>query len=91
MPNHIFCDGHVVVDLAIVYLELEADKVGEDGRGSGLGPNGRNLLSCLGTDDRETVTGQLVGSGGISTGSRCCFLTGRCVVLVDDIVSNARR
>ena len=47
MSNHIFCDGHVVVDLAIVYLELETDKVGEDGRGSGLGSDGGDLLSPL--------------------------------------------
>lgn len=54
MSDHIFCDSHVVVDLAIVYLEFETDKVGEDGGRSCLRSDGRNFLAWLGTDNWET-------------------------------------
>lgn len=51
MSHHVLGDSHVVVDLAIVYLELETDKVGEDGGRSCLGSDGGDLLAWLGAND----------------------------------------
>ena len=41
MAHHIFRDCYINVVLAIMYLELETDEIGQDGRGTSLGTNGR--------------------------------------------------
>lgn len=55
MPHHLLGDSQVNVVLAVVYLELEADKVGQDGGGPGLGADGSDLLAGLGALDGESV------------------------------------
>jgi hypothetical protein len=55
MPDHVLGDGHVVVHLAIVHLELEADEVGQDGGGARLRPDRLELLARRGPCDGETT------------------------------------
>ena len=62
MAHHLLGNGHVMVDLTVVYLELETNEVRQDGCRTGLGPNRRNLLAWLGPYDRES------GGTGISAG-----------------------
>lgn len=66
MAHHVLCNRHVVVDLAIVYLESQADEVGEDCSGAGFGLDGRCELARFGPHDWETV-----GDSGLVKGS--CF------------------
>lgn len=54
MSDHVFRYRDVVVDLAVVHGELEADEAGQDGGGSRLGLDGLGPLAGLGADDRET-------------------------------------
>lgn len=51
VANHVLRNDHVVVNLAIVNLKLETDKVGQDGCGPGLGSYRYNLLSRLWSND----------------------------------------
>jgi hypothetical protein len=51
MPYHILCDGHIMINLPIVDLELQPYEVGQDGRGARLCLDGRRLLSGSGADD----------------------------------------
>jgi len=60
VADHLLGDGQVVVDLAVVDLELEADKGGQDRGGAGLGPDGHHLLAHFGADDGETARGVTV-------------------------------
>ena len=55
MPHHILCYPHIVVDLAIVHLENEADKVGEDSCAARLRLDGRSTLSRLGANDWKSA------------------------------------
>ena len=55
VSDHVFSYRHLVVDLAIVHGELEADEAGEDRGGSRLGLDGFGPLAGLGADDWETV------------------------------------
>ena len=55
MPNHLLGHSQVDVVLAVVHLELEADKVGQDGGGPGLGADGSDLLAGHGALDGETM------------------------------------
>ena len=55
MADHLLGDDEIVVDLAVVDLELEADKVGQDGGGPGLRADRGNLLARLGALDREAI------------------------------------
>lgn len=59
MAHHVLGDGHVVVDLAVVDLELEPYEVGQDGRGTGLRADWYDLLPGLWSDNGET--GDMVG------------------------------
>jgi hypothetical protein len=51
MPYHILRDGHIMINLPIVDLELQPYEVGQDGRGARLCLDGRRLLSGSGADD----------------------------------------
>lgn len=55
MTNHLLSNGQINIILAVVDLELEADKVGQDGGGPGLGADGGDLLAGLGAHDGETI------------------------------------
>lgn len=55
MADHVLCDDDVVVDLAVVDLELEADEVGKDGGGPGLCANRADSLAWEGTGYGKTV------------------------------------
>lgn len=56
VSNHIFRDRHLKIILSIVNLKLQADKIGQNGRGSGLCSNGRDFVSStLGPDNGETI------------------------------------
>lgn len=55
MSHHLLSHSQVDIVLAVVHLELEADKVGQDGGGPGLGADGRDLLAGFGLDDGETM------------------------------------
>lgn len=55
VPNHVLGDDNVVVYLAVVHLELEADEVGQDGGGARLRPDRLYLLAGLGTCDGKTI------------------------------------
>lgn len=57
MADHVLGDDDVVVHLAVVHLELEADEAGQDGGGPRLRADGLDLLAGLGTHDREAVRG----------------------------------
>ena len=55
MPDHVLRYLHIVVDLAVVYLEDEADKVGQNSCTPGLCLDGLCSFARLRADDRETV------------------------------------
>ena len=54
MSHHVFCYPHIVVDLAIVHLKDEADKVGQDGGATGLRLDRRRTFARLCSDDGKT-------------------------------------
>ena len=60
MSHHVFRYPHIGVNLAIVYLENQADKVGKNCRGSRLSLDRRHTLTSLWPDYGQT--------GGISLG-----------------------
>lgn len=53
MAHHVLGDEHVVVDLAVVDLELEPDEVGQDGRRARLRADGGDFLAGCRALDRE--------------------------------------
>lgn len=56
MSDHVFCNDHLVVVLAIMHLKLEADKVGQNGCGAGLRSyRGDFVALLLWPDNREAV------------------------------------
>ena len=55
MPDHVLGDGDVVVDLAVVDRELEADEVGQDGRGARLRADRAYPFAGRRAHDRESV------------------------------------
>jgi len=55
MSDHVLCYAHIVVDLAIVNLEDEADKGGENGCASGLRLDWRHTLALLWSYNGKTV------------------------------------
>ena len=55
MPDHVLGDGDVVVDLAVVDLELEADEAGQDGGGARLRPDRPHPLAGRRAHDGESV------------------------------------
>ena len=57
MADHVLGNGHVVVDLAVVDLEREADEVGKDGGGACLGADRGRVLALLNLGESETVEG----------------------------------
>lgn len=70
VAHHLLGNGHVMVDLAIVHLELEANKVGQDGGRSRLSPDRRSFLSWLGPHDREPMQAMSRQSGSGGWGSK---------------------
>ena len=55
MPDHVLGDGDVVVDLAVVDRELEADEVGQDCRGARLRADRAYPFAGRRAHDRESV------------------------------------
>lgn len=55
MSHHIFGYPHILVGLAVVYLENQANKVGENGRSSRLCLDRRHTLARLWPNYRQTV------------------------------------
>lgn len=53
MADHILRDGHLVVDLAVVDLEAQANECGQDGGGTGLCADRGDVLAGLGLDNRQ--------------------------------------
>lgn len=53
MPDHILRYPNIIIDLAIVHLENQADKVGQNSRAPRLGLDGWYSLSSFRTDDWE--------------------------------------
>lgn len=56
VSDHLLGDGEVVVDLAVVDLEPQADKVGKDGGGAGLSLDRRRLLARGRSDNGQAVS-----------------------------------
>ena len=61
MPDHIFCDRNVQIVLPVVYLELETDKIREDGSRASLRLDWRNFLARLPLYNWEAVEGLVLG------------------------------
>jgi hypothetical protein len=57
VSHHVFCYPDILIALAVVYLENQADEVREDRRSSGLRLDGRHTLTSLRPDYRQTVRG----------------------------------
>lgn len=56
MSNHILSNGHLMVVLAVVNLELESNKVGQNRSRSGLRSYGRDLVADgLGPDNGKAI------------------------------------
>lgn len=55
MTDHILSDSDIVVDLAVVDLEDQADKVGQDGGTACLCLDRRGTLAGLGSNDGQSV------------------------------------
>jgi hypothetical protein len=60
VSHHILCYPNILIALAVVHLENQADEVREDRRSSGLRLDGRHTLPSLRPDYRQTVR-ELVG------------------------------
>jgi predicted Fe-S protein YdhL (DUF1289 family) len=60
VSHHVFCYPDILIALAVVHLENQADEVREDRRSSGLRLDGRHTLTSLRPDYRQTARG-LVG------------------------------
>ena len=54
VSHHVFGDGHVVIYLSVVDLELESYEVWQYRRRSGRGFDGRGALAGFGADDGKT-------------------------------------
>ena len=54
VPYHILRDYYIIVDLPVVYLELQPHKIGQYCRCAGHGFDGRCSLARDGAHDRET-------------------------------------
>jgi hypothetical protein len=55
VTDHILSDSDIVVDLAVVDLEDQADKVGQDGGTACLCLDRRGTLAGLGSNDGQSV------------------------------------
>ena len=55
MTDHILGDSDIVVDFAVVDLEDQADKVGQDGGTACLCLDRRGTLAGFGSDDGQSV------------------------------------
>jgi hypothetical protein len=55
VSHHVFCYPDILIALAVVHLENQADEVREDRRSSGLRLDGRHTLTSLRPDYRQTV------------------------------------
>ena len=58
VADHLLRDGHVVIHLAVVHLELQADEVRQNGRGPRLRPDRWDLLSWGWACDGEPAKGR---------------------------------
>ena len=85
MSHHILGDGHVVVDLPVVHLELEPHEAGQDGGGARLrSDRRRRFLAGLGAYDGEAVACQ---TQRVRVGSIC----GKGVGVSDDRISEGSK
>ena len=67
VADHVLGDLDLVVDLAVVHVELEPHEAGQDGRGPRLRLDRLHALAGPGPDDGETVCGRgMSASGGFS-------------------------
>jgi hypothetical protein len=57
MSHHILRYPNILIALAVVHLENQANEVGEDRRSSCLCPDGRHTLTSLRPDYRQTARG----------------------------------
>jgi hypothetical protein len=67
VSHHVLCYPDILIALAVVHLENQADEVREDRRSSGLRLDGRHTLTSLRPDYRQTAR-ELVGrreDGGV--------------------------
>ena len=64
MPDHILSDRHLIVNLPVMHLELQPDKVREDGGGSRLCFYGRRALAWYWPDDGESISSLVFDDGG---------------------------
>lgn len=72
MTDHILGDSDIVVDFAVVDLEDQADKVGQDGGTTGLCLDRRGTLAGLGSDDGQSVCIVIrTGSRGVAREPIC--------------------
>lgn len=55
MSHHVFRYPNIVVDLAVVYLENQTNKVGENRRASRLGLDGNHTVTSLWPDYGQTA------------------------------------
>ena len=101
MADHILGDSDIVVDLAVVDLEDQTDKVGQDGGTACLCLDRRGTLAGLGSNNGQSVYLIIrTGSRGVARGSVCPgslrqrigkklireMLTGQCVGLESKLV-----
>jgi len=55
VSDHVLCYPHIVVDLAVVHLEDQADEIGQDGRAAGLRLDRGRALAGFRSHYRETM------------------------------------
>jgi hypothetical protein len=55
MPDHLFSNSHIVVDLPIVNLEFEPNKIWQDRSAAGLRLDGWSPLTWCRTNDWKSV------------------------------------
>jgi hypothetical protein len=72
VTDHILGDSDIVVDFAVVDLEDQANKVGQDGGTACLCLDRRGTLASLGSDNGQSVCLVVrTGSRGVARESKC--------------------
>ena len=74
MSHHVFCYPNILIALAVVHLENQADEVGENRRSPRLRLDGRHALASLRPDYRQTARGLVVENTAMFAFER----TGQC-------------
>lgn len=78
VTDHVLGDGEGEIVLAVVDLELEPDKVGQDGGRAGLRADRRNLVALLlGPHDGQSEREEAAWLGGAGSGCVCGTATGQ--------------